>query len=275
MNPGLSRGRENISLKNFYIKNRSSFCLYLKNVRQISPQKSKEYLSALTRKIEDITTIKELRKNLEKEYTDAYGRALRNLFNFMKYEGMEEFNGISIEKWKQNIILKPSGIREIYISDDELRKAYENIDSNSKILLKLLSFSGMRLSQTLRGVKNIENVIIKDKIARIPITSVSRGTKKGFWIYFPLKFLDELKEFKGNYHYSTYEKYIKHGRVSASTIRKWNYNFLIENDVPESIADFIQGRASISIGSAHYLNKTKQADKQYERIADKLLDIFL
>jgi len=275
LNPGLSRGRENISLKNFYIKNRSSFCLYLKNVRQICPRKVKDYLSALDRKLYDIKSLKDLRKNIEKEYTDSFGKALKNLFNYMEYEDILEFNGISIEIWKKKIKLKQYGAKEIYISDDELKEGYKNMKGEYRILFKLLSFSGMRLSQTLRGIKNIKNIIIKGKIARIPITSVSRGTKKGFWIYFPLKFLDELKEFKGNYHYSTYEKYIKHGRVSASTIRKWNYNFLIENDVPESIADFIQGRASISIGSAHYLNKTKQADKQYERIADKLLDIFL
>ena len=92
----------------------------------------------------------------------------------------------------------------------------------------------------IKGIKNIKNVVVKDKIVRIPINSVSRGIKKGFWIYFPLEFLDELKNFKGNFHYSTYEKHIKHGRVSASTIRKWNYNFLIENNIPESIADLFK-----------------------------------
>ncbi len=266
-NPGNSRGREKRSLKSFYIKNRKAFWLYLKNVRQISPQKSKEYFSALSRKLTDITSIKELRKNIEKEYTDAYGRALRNLFNFMEYEEMEEFNGISIERWKRNIKLKPSGIREIYISDKELREAYDNMNGDTKILFKLLAFSGMRLSQALRGIRNIQNIVMKDKIARIPITSVSRGTKRGFWIYFPLEFFDEIKGFKNNVSYHAYNKNIKYKRVCITTIRKWNYNFLIENDVPESIADFIQGRASVTIGSAHYLYKTKQADKQYGMIA--------
>jgi len=229
----------------------------------------------LDRKLTDIRDVKDLKRNLENEYTDAYGRALKNLFNFMDYEEMMEFNGISIEYWKKKIKLRPSGVKEIYISDDELREAYEKLDGEYKILFKLLAFSGMRLSQTLEGIKNIENVVIKDDIARVPINSISKGKKRGFWIYFPSNFLYELKEFRVKHHYWTYQKKIKISRVSASTIRKWNYNFLIENDVPESIADFIQGRASITIGSAHYLHKTKQADKQYGRIADKLLDIFL
>jgi len=131
----------------------------------------------------------------------------------------------------------------------------------------------MRLTQLLEGINNLENAVIKEEIVRIPISSFSKGKKKGFWIYFPLKFLSELKMFETKYCYYTYTEKIKKGRVSANTIRKWNYNFLIENRVPESIADFIQGRASTSIGSAHYLNKTIQADGEYAIIANKFLNI--
>jgi len=49
---------------------------------------------------------------------------------------------------------------------------------------------------------------------------------------------------------------------------------LILNGVPESVADFIQGRASITVGSMHYLTKVKQADEWYLRVADKLMEIF-
>jgi len=47
--------------------------------------------------------------------------------------------------------------------------------------------------------------------------------------------------------------------VSEPTLAR-DLNKLIELGVPESIADFIQGRASVTVGSTHYLNKTKQAD---------------
>jgi intergrase/recombinase len=214
-----------------------------------------------------------MKRNLEKNYTDAYGKALKNLFNFIEYQEIEEFNGISIEKWKKKIKLKTSGVREIYISDNELKEAYQKTENRFKTLFKLLVFSGMRLTQSLEGIKNLENIVIKNNIARIPISSLSKGKKKGFWIYFPLEFLPELKMLLIKHCYYTYSNKIMNGRVSASTIRKWNYNFLIENRVPESIADFIQGRASTSVGSAHYLNKTIQADREYNRILDKLINI--
>jgi len=41
---------------------------------------------------------------------------------------------------------------------------------------------------------------------------------------------------------------------------------MIKDGVTESIADFIQGRAATTVGSAHYLNKVQQAKNEYERI---------
>ncbi len=262
---------QNRSLKKYYIQNRSSYLRYLEKIRQIKPQKVKNYISCLNRKLNHIKNVKQLKQNIEEKYTDNYGRALKNLFNFMEYEEIEEFNGIPIERWKKKIKLRPSGIREIYISDNELKESYQQIDKHYKVPFKLLVYSGMRLTQILKGIENIENVVLKDQIARIPIRSISKGKKQGFWIYLPLQFFNELREFNPKYCYYTYLEKIRIYRVSASTIRKWNYNFLIENNVPESIADFIQGRASTTVGSSHYLNKTIQADREYNRILDKLI----
>ncbi len=104
-------------------------------------------------------------------------------------------------------------------------------------------------------------------IARYPVAWISKGRKRAFWAYFPLRFIDELEPIDLNP--GTAKEGIRYGRVSASTIRKWNYNFMIENGVPESVADFVQGRASVTIGSAHYLYKTRQADTFYSKIVDK------
>ncbi|WP_202319004.1 integrase [Archaeoglobus neptunius] len=69
------------------------------------------------------------------------------------------------------------------------------------------------------------------------------GLKRVTGFNFPTEFLDELKKTKIDQGYKVIQKAIAHGRVNAETIRKWHFNFMIiENDVPESIADFIQGR---------------------------------
>ncbi|WP_394328876.1 integrase [Methanococcoides vulcani] len=40
----------------------------------------------------------------------------------------------------------------------------------------------------------------------------------------------------------------------------------MKEGVNESLADFIQGRGSMTVGSAHYLNKVQQAKDEYRRI---------
>lgn len=62
--------------------------------------------------------------------------------------------------------------------------------------------------------------------------------------------------------------------LPAKYLRKWNYNFLILNGVPESVADFIQGRSSSTVGSMHYLAKVKQAVEWYSRVVGKLIKLF-
>lgn len=51
------------------------------------------------------------------------------------------------------------------------------------------------------------------------------------------------------------KNYFSRRGLPAKYLRKWNYNFLILNGVTESVADFIQGRASITVGFMHYLAK--------------------
>ena len=53
--------------------------------------------------------------------------------------------------------------------------------------------------------------------------------------------------------------------------RKWFFSKCIELGIPESIADFYEGRSSNSIGAKHYLSKQKLADKYYE---EKLVEYF-
>ena len=56
------------------------------------------------------------------------------------------------------------------------------------------------------------------------------------------------------------------GSISLKYLRKWNFNMLLYKGVPESVADFIQGRSSGSIGSSHYMAKGQQAEYWYGKI---------
>jgi intergrase/recombinase len=58
---------------------------------------------------------------------------------------------------------------------------------------------------------------------------------------------------------------------NTKTIHKWHLNAMIEERVTESVAEFIQGHAATTVGSAHYLNKVKQAKTVYHGIVHRFL----
>ncbi len=219
----------------------------------------------------DVNTPYEL-ENIEINKTLAL--ALRNFFNFLEDRDIDEINGYLIDKWRKKIPIQTARVQEIYITNKELLEAYEHLKGKKPIfgtIFKMLVYSGARLKHVYEALKSFdpEKVVVVNNIARYPITHLTKGAKKGYWLYFPAEFLDELKQVEMSMSYKTVQRKIAYKRVNAETIRKWHFNFMIiENDVPESIADFIQGRRPATVGSAHYLNKIKLADKEYSKIVD-------
>jgi len=62
--------------------------------------------------------------------------------------------------------------------------------------------------------------------------------------------------------------YFKHHKaVAAKYIRKFVYSKLIALGVPESIADFIEGRSAKTVGARSYLAKLELAKQHYKRYA--------
>ena len=120
-------------------------------------------------------------------------------------------------------------------------------------------------------LKNFDerNIIVNDESAHYPTSFLSSGTKSTFHLFFPTSYIPELKKIRNLVSYENTLKKIQSDRISAKTIRKWHLNMMIKEGVAESLADFIQGRASITVGSAHYLNKVQQAGDQYKRIIGK------
>ena len=53
--------------------------------------------------------------------------------------------------------------------------------------------------------------------------------------------------------------------INFKYLRKYAYDKLLELGVPESVADFIQGRVPKRIGAKHYLDLRKRADQYYPK----------
>ncbi len=188
---------------------------------------------------------------------------LRNLLNY--YEILNNVNPGQLASYRK-ILKMPKTNPDNYIPETEqILSTYKQIeDERYKMLFRLLTYSGLRLKETVYLLKNYDcnKLIANSSIAKYPL-SLIRGTKHSYYAYMPRHFALTLKPLTLNEDAA--RQYISSRGLPVKYIRKWQYNFLISNGVPESIADFIQGRAPITVGSMHYLAKVKQADEWYSR----------
>ena len=197
--------------------------------------------------------------------------AIRTLLNYC--EEMDLLDEDFIMKLRKPLKTIRSNPDNYIPSDKKILETYKKINPKYKVLFKLLLFSGIRGTEAIQFFKEYDRdkVEIKGNVARYPLFSI-RKNKRSYFVYFPAKMIDEIerKEYtaRGISH-----AFIRAG-LPSKYLRKWNYNFLIMNNVPESVADFIQGRAPVSIGSMHYLAKVKQADYWYAQVVNTLVKIF-
>jgi intergrase/recombinase len=140
------------------------------------------------------------------------------------------------------LVLATSGIR--YIECINFLKSYEE----SKFTMHN-GFVSYNVSE-LRHSKNINN------------------------IYLPMFVYRKLKRVKYDYGTMRLKLMAKGCSFPPKYFRKWHYNFMLYHNVPESVADFMQGRANKSIASNHYLARSQQADFWYEKVVLKLQNLF-
>jgi intergrase/recombinase len=258
-----------LKLNDVWFECKSNFEEWLHH-KKISEPTKKEYFSALSRFFGSKIVNKPIEFR-DISLKDKEERGLRNLFNYFEDKEIDEICGYSLEKWRHFVKIKKSGVVEIYVNDQEIKEAYEACPDDLRSIYRLLVYSGNRLTHVHKMLQEFDerNIIIEDEIAHYPTYFLSNGTKQTFQMFFPASYISELKEIKNLKSYDNIMKKIQCDRVTAKTIRKWHLNLMIKEGVTESVADFIQGRASVTVGSAHYLNKVQQATDQYSRLIGK------
>jgi intergrase/recombinase len=80
-----------------------------------------------------------------------------------------------------------------------------------------------------------------------------------------------LLVFKGELSYVAASRYYrKMGYILPKYLRKFAFDKMVELEVPESVADFIEGRVPKRIGAKHYMVLRRQADKFYGKYDEYL-----
>ncbi len=158
-------------------------------------------------------------------------------------------------------------------NDQDVRNAYQKIkQEKDRILFQILAFSGIRITELVKMLKEFDqSILITDKeISKYPL-NYNRGNKRSQYVYMPTYLAKKLHRFYINK--DTVSRKLRQYGIAPKYLRKWFYNFLIMNNVPESVSDFIEGRAPESVGSMHYLARVKQADYWYEKVCEYLGEI--
>ena len=191
--------------------------------------------------------------------------ALRTLFNFYEAIGfskecLDSFRK-ALPKVRCGIDLKIPSETEIISSLRRLKDAPLKYQALYNILLD----SGLRLIEAVNLINTFETADNVKGFYRCEVGSF-RGSKQAYYGHFSgytLALIKDVHETLDDLNASHY--FCKFGYVPAKYVRKFAFDKMIELEIPESVADFIEGRVPKRIGAKHYMALARQASKFYPR----------
>ena len=102
-----------------------------------------------------------------------------------------------------------------------------------------------------------------------------RHNKNSYFCYLPLDICNQLSTNHKLLSISSLEQEIKRKNlIPIKYCRKWFYTKCIELGIPESIADYYQGRTARGVGNNHYLSRQLLADQNYSKMVSFLNSLF-
>ncbi len=243
-------------------------------LQEVAGPTAKDYLSALNRFFGayQIKSPEDLRNSYLKEGQKRnLGKGLRKFFRYLY-----DHDIISSEaylKMKNIVKLKPTKASGKFITTEELLEAYGYFRMHGRkeelLLFQLLVYGGIRLKHAVMVLNKFDRkkLIVKGDFAKYPLFE-HQGTKAVYYAYMPIEVAETL--FRSDYTEAMARKYLRYGRVSASTIRKWFSTFLIGGNIPPAAVNYIQGRKPKNVLDAYYVQLEKLADEAYSRVLPDL-----
>ncbi|MEM3700666.1 MAG: integrase [Candidatus Bathyarchaeia archaeon] len=197
-------------------------------------------------------------------------RGIRNLLNFMQTQGYpEDYLNLlrkSIPKEHIGVDLKVPEECDIVKSLKMLNK----IAPKYSALYNLLLDSGLRLIEAIETINNFKNAEGVNGFYRITV-GMFRNTKQAYYAYLTDTTYNQLLNLSESINpLAASHYYLKYGLVAPKYLRKFAFDKMVQLEIPESVADFIEGRVAKRIGAKHYMALRRQADNWYSRYADYL-----
>ena len=253
-------------------QDKAEFIEYLKS-KHYSPLYAKAIISNLKRHVHTLSSpmnITAINANLSSGQQHNLNRALSALFKFYELKGypVELLNSLrkAIPKDNIGVDLNIPSEQAIIASLNKL----SGIPLRYQALYNLLLDSGLRLTEAVKAINAYSEPVKVNGFYRVTL-GYFRASKLAYAAYYTEATHKLISSVKEPILECGARRYLsKYGFVTPKYLRKFAFDKMIELEVPESVADFIEGRTPKSIGAKHYMAIVRQADKFYGRYADYL-----
>jgi len=173
---------------------------------------------------------------------------------------------------RKKIKNKPSGIDNYVPTDQEVKETLDKLTQNNKLLYLIYLFSGIRKVEGKYLKENIKNLKYQEIEGFVKISmNYLRKNKNSYFCYLPKEIYEQLAKNHQQLSISSLESYLTdHKLIPIKYCRKWFYTKCIELGIPDTIADYYQGRSAKGVGNNHYLSRQLLADKNYSKMTSYL-----
>jgi intergrase/recombinase len=195
----------------------------------------------------------------------------RAVFNFLEASG---YDTEALTIYRKALPKVSCGIDLKVPEEQGMLQAFHNlqkVEPKYIALYNLLVDSGLRVVEAVKAAQKVEDAEHLNGFYRIALGEF-RGSKQAYYAYLTEYTYNQLLGVKGEAlnarqasHY-----YLKHRIIRPKYARKFAFDKMVELEVPESVADFIEGRVPKRIGAKHYMVLRRQADKFYGKYAEYL-----
>ena len=262
-----------------YVGLREGFIAWLRS-KGLNKYYAKGMVSCLDRHVKD-KRIKEAMDIVNIFANVASGRhelipALHALLNFARLKGAER---AWIEALKEAIPKREIGVDLKIPSEDDIVRSLQIVEKvdllKHRVAFNLALDSGLRLTETVKLIDDFKaDTVEKAEGFYVACAGMFRKSKVAYYGFFTehtMRLLKQLsEEEKKCLTDKNAGKYVQKlpGVVRCKYLRKFAFDKMIELGVPESVADFIEGRTPKTIGAKHYMILLRQAKQYYPKYAE-------
>lgn len=246
--------------------------------KRISTAYKRALLTYLDRFLADATIEKPL--DIHKLFVETssgqsnnLGKALSQFLNYLELDGLDK---AFLDSLRKAIPAQNKGVDNDVPSEalvkESLTRLYELLPKH-QVIYNLILDSGLRVTEAVRVLaefKHEKAVALNGGFYRVG-TYWMRGKKNSFACYFTEPVYEELWAYEGSVvGADDFSRNVcKHGLVAPKYLRKFVFDAMISEElaIPESVADFVEGRTAQKVGARHHTKLVKQADGWYGRYA--------